>query len=67
MDLYYVCLICNKVVIDLLLENETVEIKGYKIIRFLAYVDRLPTKEELVNAVNYLLQTNKKFIQIELT
>lgn len=41
--------------------------KGYKIIRFLAYVDRLPTKEELVNAVNYLLQTNKKFIQIELT
>ena len=31
--------------------------KGYKVIRFLALADRLPTQEELTNSINYLLQT----------
>lgn len=41
--------------------------QGYKIIRFLAFADRLPTDEEIVETINYLLTTNNKFIQIELT
>lgn len=41
--------------------------KGYKVIRFLALVDRLPTQEELTNSINYLLQTNKNYIRIKLT
>ena len=41
--------------------------KGYKVIRFLALADRLPTQEELTNSINYLLQTNKNYIRIKLT
>ncbi len=47
--------------------NLFVESKGYKVIRFLALVDRLPTKEELTNSIDYLLKTNKNYIKIELT
>lgn len=47
--------------------NFFVESKGYKVIRFLALVDRLPTKEELTNSIDYLLKTNKNYIKIELT
>lgn len=43
-----------------------VESQGYKVLRIVAYSDRLPTKEELVESINYLLTTNKKFNRIEL-
>jgi len=41
--------------------------QGYKIIRFLAYKDRLPTRDEITKAVDYLLTTNNKFIRIDLS
>lgn len=41
--------------------------QGYKVVRFLALVDRLPTKEEMLYCINHILTTNKNFIQIELT
>ena len=44
-----------------------VEKSGYKVIRFLAYADRLPTQEEIVGAVDYLTTTKSIFIKIELT
>lgn len=44
-----------------------VEKSGYKVIRFLAYADRLPTQEEIVGAVDYLTTTKSSFIKIELT
>ena len=44
-----------------------VEKSGYKVIRFLAYADRLPTQEEIVSAVDYLTTTTSSFIKIELT
>ena len=44
-----------------------VEKSGYKVIRFLAYADRLPTQEEIVSAVDYLTTTKSSFIKIELT
>lgn len=40
--------------------------EGYKILRFLAYKDRLPTIDEIVTSVNTLTTTNKDFIKIEL-
>lgn len=43
-----------------------VKSKGYKILRILAYEDRLPTKEELVQGINFLLNSDKKFKRIEL-
>lgn len=43
-----------------------VESKGYKVLRILAYEDRLPTKEELVQSINFLLNSDKKFNRIEL-
>lgn len=43
-----------------------VESKGYKVLRILAYKNRMPTIEELNEAINYLLTTNNKFSRIEL-
>ena len=43
-----------------------VKSKGYKVLRILAYEDRLPTKEELVQGISFLLDSDKKFNRIEL-
>lgn len=43
-----------------------VESKGYKVIRFMAYDNRLPTKQELREAINKLITTDRKFIKVEL-
>lgn len=43
-----------------------VKSKGYKVLRILAYEDRLPTKEELVQSIDFLLNFDKKFKRIEL-
>lgn len=43
-----------------------VKSKGYKVLRIVAYEDRLPTKEELVQGINFLLNSDKKFNRIEL-
>lgn len=40
--------------------------QGYKVLRILAYKDRLPTKEEFVYNINALLNSNKNFKRIEL-
>lgn len=39
---------------------------GYKVIRFLAYVDRIPTKEEIKNTIEYLITYNRNFVLLEL-
>lgn len=39
---------------------------GYKVLRFFAYADRLPTDQELTSAIEQLTTTNKKYIKIEL-
>ena len=39
---------------------------GYKVLRFFAYADRLPTDQELASAIEQLTTTNKKYIKIEL-
>lgn len=43
-----------------------VKSKGYKVLRVLAYEDRLPTEEELAQGINFLLNSDKKFKRIEL-
>lgn len=43
-----------------------VEKQGYKVLRLKAVADRLPTKEELTNAIQLLLTTDRKFKRIEL-
>lgn len=43
-----------------------VKSQGYKILRILAYDNRLPTLEELKEAINTLTTTNKHFLRIEL-
>ena len=43
-----------------------VESNGYKVLRFLAYADRLPTEEELTTAIKQLTTTNKKHLKVEL-
>lgn len=39
---------------------------GYKVLRILAYTDKLPSKEEITQAVNYLINSSKFFYKIEL-
>ena len=39
---------------------------GYKVLRFFAYADRLPTDQELASAIEQLTTTSKKYIKIEL-
>ena len=43
-----------------------IESNGYKVIRFVAYDDRLPTDEELVNAINKMITTTRKHTKVEL-
>lgn len=43
-----------------------VESKGYKVIRIVAYDDRLPTDDELVNAINKMITTTRKHTKVEL-
>lgn len=43
-----------------------VESKGYKVIRFIAYDNRLPTEQELHEAINKITTTDRKFIKVEL-
>lgn len=62
----------------MLLQDELIEIKwypankrrytesGYKVLRFFAYADRLPTDQELASAIEQLTTTSKKYIKIEL-
>lgn len=45
--------------------DEFVKSQGYKIIRFVGK-SKVPTDEQIIVAVNELLNTNKKFIKIEL-
>lgn len=42
-----------------------VKSRGYKVLRFFAYADRLPTEEELITAIKQLT-TNKKYLKVEL-
>lgn len=39
---------------------------GYKVIRFLAYVDRIPTEKEIRDTIEYLTIQNKNFALLEL-
>lgn len=43
-----------------------VESKGYKVIRFIAYDNRLPTEVELHGAIQKITTTNRKFTKVEL-
>lgn len=43
-----------------------VKSQGYKVLRIVAYEDRIPTKQELIEAINVLLNTNKTFYSIKL-
>lgn len=43
-----------------------VKSQGYKILRIVAYADRLPTEEELVESIDVLINTNKWFHSIKL-
>lgn len=43
-----------------------VESVGYKVIRFLAYADRIPTEKEIRDTIEYLTTKNKKFALLEL-
>ena len=43
-----------------------VKSQGYKILRILAYANRLPTMEELQDSIKILTTTNKHFLRIEL-
>lgn len=43
-----------------------VESKGYKVIRFIAYENRLPTEEELRNAIHKITTTSRKFTKVKL-
>lgn len=43
-----------------------VKSKGYKILRILAYQNRIPTIEELTDSINFLLTNNNSFYRIEL-
>lgn len=43
-----------------------VKSRGYKVLRFFAYADRLPTEEELLTAIEQLTTTNKKYLKVEL-
>ena len=40
--------------------------QGYKVIRFLAYANRIPTNKEIENSIKRLTTTNKDRIIIEL-
>lgn len=39
---------------------------GYKVLRFFAYADRLPTGQELTTAIEQLTTTNKRYLKVEL-
>lgn len=43
-----------------------VEKQGYKVVRFVALADRLPTEEELREAINKITTTDRKIIRVEL-
>ena len=43
-----------------------VESKGYKVVRFMAYDNRLPTEQELREAINKITTTDRKFTKVEL-
>ena len=43
-----------------------VESKVYKVIRFIAYENRLPTEEELRNAIHKITTTSRKFTKVKL-
>lgn len=43
-----------------------VQSQGYKVLRIMAYADRLPTHQELIESINILLDVNKSFHRIEL-
>lgn len=43
-----------------------VKSQGYKVLRIVAYEDRLPTIQELTESINVLLNENKSFYRIEL-
>lgn len=43
-----------------------VKSQGYKVLRIVAYADRLPTYQELIESINVLLETGKSFHSIEL-
>lgn len=43
-----------------------VKSQGYKIIRFIAYENRVPTKQELCEAIDKIVIANKNFVKVEL-
>lgn len=43
-----------------------VESQGYIVIRFLAYANRIPTEEEILQTLEYLTTTNKTYTLVEL-
>lgn len=43
-----------------------VESQGYKVIRFIAHDNRLPTHDELATAINKITTTDRKFTKVEL-
>ena len=43
-----------------------VKSQGYKVLRIVAYEDRLPTVKELTESINVLLNDNRSFHRIEL-